>query len=128
MREVLFRGWYEGDLEMFPRWSYGDLTYDKNNIYRINGEGGGYSVAPKSVGQYVGIVDKAGRKIFEGDRLLVLEDWLGTVAYKNAEFVIKWRDTIDNEDDWESFEYVSSGYEVIGNEYEECLKHESTAS
>ena len=72
MREILFRGktfdgeWEEGSLHI----EYGETTADgKRNLdYRILGMRGECRyVDPETIGQYTGLCDKNGRKIFEGD-------------------------------------------------------------
>lgn len=73
MREILFRGQQGCDNE----WVYGDL-YRPNQphthlcIRTANGDS--YNVIPETVGQYIGVTDNNGVKIFEGDIVLYCYD------------------------------------------------------
>ena len=65
MREILFRAKRLTD----QKWTYGDFTEVDGDCPRIlsNENATMYAVAPETIGQYTGLTDKNGKRIFEGD-------------------------------------------------------------
>ena len=113
MREILFRGKRTDNDE----WEYGDLwcnPYGKRVVCivsPINDQGttGGNEVDPETVGQFTGLTDKNGVKIFEGD-IIRYEDDIGYVIYNGDDA----RFLVDSPNMYISMDY-SNEFEVIGN-------------
>lgn len=79
MREILFRGkridngeWVEGYFVKFERREIPEI-YTGWNCYTLTPEC--YGIEPSTVGQYTGLTDKNGNKIFEGDIIKIVPDY-----------------------------------------------------
>ena len=95
MREILFRGkrtdiglWVFGDVIQYAD---GTKAIKRSMLQSI------VEVAPATVGQFTGLTDKNGKRIFEGD--IVLFDYIGpnrgvhgkaAVAFNNGKFGVFW--------------------------------------
>lgn len=90
MREILFRGkridngeWVEGNL-ITGKWYIGEreivaIAPLDNAFYPHCEMSEWYEVDPATVGQYTGLTDKNGKKIFEGDIIQI--NYNNTMAY-----------------------------------------------
>lgn len=93
MREILFRGKRKDNNE----WVYGDLLQEPTHcFYSIMPQtpvAGNYQVTPETVGQYTGLKDKNGKKIFEGDLISTdLDRNYIIVEFKNGCFMLNCED------------------------------------
>ena len=93
MREILFRGkridngeWVEG--YFVNLWL---IHYQKHQPIITDNNAVSYDVDPSTVGQYTGLCDKNGKKIFEGDIIAFTAygfDYVGTVEFADGSFSV----------------------------------------
>ena len=125
MREILFRGkqvdadsWVEGWFAMFR-----DLTEDVPVIISSEEKRFVFKVIPETVGQFTGLTDRKGKKIFEGDILRYWSDYhkeygdpcvvdYGDFNCSCCDGVYGW--FLDG-GDIRDLAYQKPSYEVIGN-------------
>ncbi len=117
MREILFRGkridngaWIEGDLlQNIDAIKIRELEKEKREIVKS------YEVYPETVGEYTGLTDKHGRKIFEGDIIKYTKDGcIYEVVFAIEDGIAKFcaRDTTDGK----SLYYINTAKDkIIGN-------------
>lgn len=108
MREIKFRAWDKEEKRWYD-FESGDLDYEGNNptiaFFNLTDN--------LVVMQFIGLKDKKGKEIFEGDKVYVPWNGFGIVKFSYGKFIIKGKDgkTTDLSTHWDTCE-------VLGNIYE----------
>ena len=148
MREILFRGkradngeWVEGVFSPYNWNLFGEreekpqiIIFSENEYF----DGLWCEVLPETVGQYTGLTDNNGKKIFEGDIVRLTDEhneieWTAVVVFgnPNGEYNWGWQLKAIGEFDgnkdillWVDMEELGAYCEIIGNIYDnpELLK------
>lgn len=145
MREILFRGkrtdngeWVEGflikDFELYGRKDEHSYIVNHKHPSGCFGNDIYFEVIPETVGQYTGLTDKNGKKIFEGDIVDVEYDiqYVGVASDRIGLFVVVFADGcfMKQKQGGGLFHFISSDKcKVIGNIYDnpELLKGDGNA-
>lgn len=125
MREILFRGKPINKSECANLWIEGFYTKSPSGRIRIltTYNARPIEVIPETIGQFTGLTDKNGKKIFEGDIISTdLDRPFNIVVFRNGAFMFQCHDSgKDYYDYMFSVEEESDRWEygeVIGNIYE----------
>jgi uncharacterized phage protein (TIGR01671 family) len=124
MREILFRAYSKSN----NKWVYGYYV-KKNNVHIIKEKNGSLTYIidnPETIGQYIGLDDKNGKRIFEGDKINLIDQnkdknsGVYEIIFKSCCFWAKQRDN-------DVILQICSTYviEIVGNIHEKEALNEN---
>ena len=112
MKEILFKGKRVDNGE----WTEGYFFKSWNKVFLLWGMTGDCpnmeEVVPETIGQFTGLCDKNGKKIFEGDIVESPNGTQGFIEWQNAECAF----LVNIGDDWQTMD--DCPHEVVGNIYD----------
>lgn len=142
MRDILFRGKRLDNGEWVEGWLYKRVVHldgchmnvvvDAIEVY--DGKSplsiAYYTVDPATVGQFTGLTDKNGKKIFEGDIVQYYGTYPLMVCIEEGHTKVRWFDTVTNSECVDMFfgydEEAYGDVEVIGNSHDNPELPETT--
>lgn len=127
MREILFRGkridngeWalgyvgvFKGTTQIFVPFTAEEEKENEGHIFSVIG-GLWHTVDPSTVGQFTGVCDLAGKRIFEGDTV----DAYGASGHYEERGVVNWNNLFSQWEVGKTTMYgkkTCSTYEIVGN-------------
>jgi uncharacterized phage protein (TIGR01671 family) len=114
MREILFRGKRDKKYDKNQDWTYGVPYIDNEGDCNMAEDSSRRVVVSETVGQYTGLTDKNGKKIFEGDivKICLLDGVeIGQIIYSEMSCRFKFADKYGSTYGFDN----TCTFEVIGN-------------